>query len=113
MVLCSGIAPSIRKNYVAPERQETFLRFLRRTSSTSRPRADLRAWLELGEFTYNAGVTRTFDRDGNRSKMSSWTSLKNISSVPRERTQPTGDGPCDGDAPCAGQNPNSSTLRPM
>ena len=29
MVLCSGIAPSIRKNYVAPERQETFLRFLR------------------------------------------------------------------------------------
>ena len=29
MVLCCGIAPSIRKNYVAPERQETFLRFLR------------------------------------------------------------------------------------
>ena len=29
MVLCCGIAPSIRKNYVAPERQETFLRFLK------------------------------------------------------------------------------------
>ena len=29
MVLCSGIAPSIRKNYVAPERQDTFLRYLR------------------------------------------------------------------------------------
>ena len=29
MVLCCGIAPSIRKNYVAPERQDTFLRYLR------------------------------------------------------------------------------------
>ena len=29
MALCCGIAPSIRKNYVAPERQDTFLRYLK------------------------------------------------------------------------------------
>ena len=29
MALCCGIAPSIRKNYVAPERQDTSLRYLR------------------------------------------------------------------------------------
>ena len=29
MVLCCGVAPSIRKNYVAPERQDTFLRYLK------------------------------------------------------------------------------------
>ena len=29
MVLCCGIAPSIRKNYVASERQDKFLRSLK------------------------------------------------------------------------------------